>query len=311
MRILDACTAACRTRTLSQSPSFVPPIIACASSPAPSRVRAQTANRTVWNKSTRAPPARDARAPPFTRARPRARRRPHREIRVTSHRLTHRLRRRRASLRLRRSKTTSDKNRVSHSSRVRAPSRASRAPPRAFASRRHSGFRRRLVVVARSSRRTVARVFAGAARSAEIWDVCVANMIRVAARAGVRRVVPTRATSRAAEGCGARATPRDGVKTIASCEHARVRSVVFNAITRRRARRRRDAAPRRAARRRDEVAMDAKIDGARDVARDAPSGRARADEATRTRDDDGTTDGRRRFQTDAQRSSCGCTRSKR
>lgn len=32
----------------------------------------------------------------------------------------------------------------------------------------------------------VARVFAGAARSAEIWDVCVANMIRVAARAGVQ-----------------------------------------------------------------------------------------------------------------------------
>jgi len=37
----------------------------------------------------------------------------------------------------------------------------------------------------------------------------------------------------------------------------------------------------------------------------------RADEATRTTDDDGMTDGRRRFQTDAQRSSCGCTRSKR
>ena len=47
-------------------------------------------------------------------------------------------------------------------------------------------------------------VFAGAARSAEIWDVCVANMIRVAARAGVRRVVPTRATSRAARWMGGR-----------------------------------------------------------------------------------------------------------
>lgn len=171
MRILDACTAACRTRTLSQSPSFVPPIIACASSPAPSRVRAQTANRTVWNKSTRAPPARDARAPPFTRARPRARRRPHREIRVTSHRLTHRLRRRRASLRLRRSKTTSNKNCVSHSSRVRAPSRASRAPPSAFASRRHSGFRRRLAS-SRVLRDAPSRASSRARREAQKFGTC-------------------------------------------------------------------------------------------------------------------------------------------
>jgi len=52
----------------------------------------------------------------------------------------------------------------------------------------------------RRRRRTVARVFAGAARSAEIWDVCVANMIRVAARVGGRRVMTTRAPRRAVEG---------------------------------------------------------------------------------------------------------------
>jgi hypothetical protein len=49
--------------------------------------------------------------------------------------------------------------------------------------------------------------------------------------------------------------------------------------------RRRDAAPHRAARRRDEVAMDAKIDGARDVARDArvdrTRGRSDADDGRR------------------------------
>jgi len=134
-------------------------------------------------------------------------------------------------------------------------------------------------------------------------------MIRVAARAGVRRVVPTRATSRAA-----RVVARARRRVMAlkrSIVRGRARTKRgFNAING--GAHGDGATPRHIAPRDDATRSPwTPRSTVRATSRAMREWTERADEATRTTDDDGMTDGRRRFQTDAQRSSRGCTRSKR